>query len=33
MEKDFLLIMVNYEIAFKFKVNENNVQPMKIIEI
>lgn len=35
MEKDLLLIMVNHEIAFKFKVseNENNIQYTKIMEI
>lgn len=33
MEKDFIFITVNYEIACKFKVNEKNVQHMKIKEI
>lgn len=35
MEKDLLLIMVNHETAFKFKVNENdnNVQYSKTMEI
>lgn len=35
MEKDLLLIMVNHETAFKFKVseNENNIQYTKIMEI
>lgn len=35
MEKGLLLIMVNHETAFKFKVNENdnNVQYTKTMEI
>lgn len=35
MEKGLLLITVNYEIAFKLEVNENenNIQGMKIMEI
>ena len=35
MEKNFLLIIINYKTAFKFKLNENenNAQHMKTMEI
>lgn len=35
MEKDFPLVMINYEIAFKFKLNENknNAQHRKTMKI
>ena len=35
MEKDFPLVMINYEIPFKFKLNENknNAQHRKTMKI
>lgn len=33
MEKDFLLIMIHYETAFKFKISENKAQHIKTMEI